>query len=288
MANETWTVLAAAAHPDDIEFMMAGTLLRLRAAGHEIHMWNLANGSCGTARHSREEIVRIREAEAEASAQRAGAEHHPPLFDDLGVFYDAPSLARTASVLRRIAPDIILTHAPREYMEDHQNVCRLIVSAAFARGMPNFRCDPPEAALDKPVALYHALPHGLRDGLGAFVEPHLVVDIAPVIAAKRSMLERHRSQREWLDRSQGMGSYVEAMDRMAATVGRRYGGGMAFAEGWLRHSALGFSPREWNPLSSLAAPEASPRPISRPSSAPLDTGRRPVAKSSEQTTSDTR
>ena len=36
-------VLAAAAHPDDIEFMMAGTLLLLKRAGAEIHMWNLAN-----------------------------------------------------------------------------------------------------------------------------------------------------------------------------------------------------------------------------------------------------
>jgi LmbE family N-acetylglucosaminyl deacetylase len=42
-------VLAAAAHPDDIEFMMAGTLLRLKDAGCEIHLWNLANGCCGSA-----------------------------------------------------------------------------------------------------------------------------------------------------------------------------------------------------------------------------------------------
>lgn len=31
-------VLAAAAHPDDIEFMMAGTLLRLKDAGAQIHL----------------------------------------------------------------------------------------------------------------------------------------------------------------------------------------------------------------------------------------------------------
>jgi LmbE family N-acetylglucosaminyl deacetylase len=42
-------VLAAAAHPDDIEFMMAGTLLRLKDAGCEIHLWNLANGCYGSA-----------------------------------------------------------------------------------------------------------------------------------------------------------------------------------------------------------------------------------------------
>lgn len=250
--KKSWRVLAAAAHPDDIEFMMAGTLLRFREQGHEIHMWNLANGCCGTLRHSRDQIIRIRESEAQASAQLAGAVHHQALFDDLGIFYDAPSLARTAAVLRRIAPDIILTHAPCEYMEDHQNVCRLVVSAAFSRGMPNFRCDPPETVFEKPVALYHALPHGLRDGLGEYVKPHRVVNIEAVIETKRAMLACHRSQREWLDRSQGMGSYVEAMNRMAVLVGNMYGNGAGVSEGWLRHSSLGFSPEDWDPLMKLA------------------------------------
>ncbi|HEU4902789.1 MAG TPA: PIG-L family deacetylase, partial [Flavisolibacter sp.] len=31
------TAIAIAAHPDDIEFMMAGTLLQLKAAGYETH-----------------------------------------------------------------------------------------------------------------------------------------------------------------------------------------------------------------------------------------------------------
>ena len=123
-------VLAAAAHPDDIEFMMAGTLLLLKDAGAEIHMWNLANGHCGTARDAREEIIRRRAGEAEASARLAGAVSHPPLFDDLGIFYDRPSLARVSAVVREIRPTIVLTQSPQDYMEDHQNTCRLLVTAA--------------------------------------------------------------------------------------------------------------------------------------------------------------
>jgi hypothetical protein len=42
----------------------------------------------------------LRAAEAGASARLAGAVSHPPLFDDLAVFYDAPSLARVGAVLR--------------------------------------------------------------------------------------------------------------------------------------------------------------------------------------------
>ena len=42
-------VFAMACHPDDIEFMMGGTLILLKEAGYRIHVMNLANGSCGSA-----------------------------------------------------------------------------------------------------------------------------------------------------------------------------------------------------------------------------------------------
>src|SRR4051794_25328666 len=102
--SEGLTVLAAATHPDDIEFCFAGTLLLLKEAGCKIHMWNLANGCCGSVRHNREEAARIRLQEAEASATLAGALYHPPLFDDLDIFYDKPSLAKVSAVIRSIQP----------------------------------------------------------------------------------------------------------------------------------------------------------------------------------------
>ena len=40
--------------------------------------------------------------------------------------------------MREEAPEIVPTHSPADYMEDHTNSCRLAVTAAFARGMPNF------------------------------------------------------------------------------------------------------------------------------------------------------
>ena len=36
--------MAIAAHPDDIEFMMSGTLMRLGKEGWELHYMNIANG----------------------------------------------------------------------------------------------------------------------------------------------------------------------------------------------------------------------------------------------------
>ena len=95
--------LAAAAHPDDIEFMMAGTLLRPKDAGCEIHLWNPANGCCGSNTLSPGETADRRWKEAQASAATAGGAPHPPLFNDLEIFYDKPSIAKVAAVSARFS-----------------------------------------------------------------------------------------------------------------------------------------------------------------------------------------
>lgn len=129
------------------------------------------------------------------------------------------------------------------------NTCRLAVTAAFARGMPNFTTRPRRKAADHPVTVYHALPHGLRDGLRRRVVAGLYVDTAAVHARKREALACHASQKEWLDRSQGMDSYLAAMDGFSAEVGR-LSGRFRHAEGWRRHSHLGFSAEDSDPLSA--------------------------------------
>ena len=248
--SQSITVLAAVAHPDDIEFMMAGTLLRLKQAGATIHMWNLANGCCGTATHDRSEIIRLRAAEAEAAARIAGATMHPAVADDIGIFYEPGLLARVAAVVRAIRPNIVLTHSPQDYMEDHQNTCRLLVTGAFTRGMKNFTTQPAAPTCDGQTALYHTLPHGLRDGLRKLVRSGQYVDIGAVLETKRAMLAAHTSQKEWLDVSQGMDAYLKEMEEMSRRVGKM-SGRFEYAEGWRRHSHLGFSAPDYDPLSEL-------------------------------------
>ncbi|MCU0783401.1 MAG: hypothetical protein MUF81_04995 [Verrucomicrobia bacterium] len=53
-----------------------------------------------------------------------------------------------AAVIREVKPHVVLTHSPADDMEDHTNTSRLIVTAAFARAMPNFRSVPSRPAAD--------------------------------------------------------------------------------------------------------------------------------------------
>lgn len=243
-------VLAVAAHPDDIELMMAGTMLMLGRAGCALHYLNLCNGSMGTAEHDRDTIVAIRAEEARQAARILGATWHAPMVDDLDLYYDRSLPRRLGAIIREIHPTIMLLQSPQDYMEDHMNACRVAVTAAFTRGMRNFISDPPRDPIDGEVTLYHALPWGLRDPLRRVIRAGQYVDITPVLATKRAALAAHKSQKEWLDRSQGLDSYLTTMEDMGQQVGRM-SGRFDFAEGWRRHLHLGFCSESADPLASV-------------------------------------
>ena len=70
------TVLIAAPHPDDAEIICAGTLALLHKAGWEVHIATLSKGDKGSATHTRDEITRIRNAEAINAASVINGTYH--------------------------------------------------------------------------------------------------------------------------------------------------------------------------------------------------------------------
>lgn len=241
------SVLAIAAHPDDIEFGMAGTLLQLQDRGWQLHYFNLANGCCGSMTLPAESIAAERQTEARAAAKVLGAHWYPPLCPDLEIQFTPELLRQVASVIRRAQPEIVLTHSPQDYMEDHEQTARLAVSAAFARGMPNFETVPSQVAWDQPIAIYHAQPHGNRNLWGELVRPHLFVDISISLERKLAALACHKSQQGWLSQSQQLNSYLNSMQEFSAEVGRM-SGVFPWAEGWRQRHFLGFSAAGFAPL----------------------------------------
>ena len=251
------SVLAIVAHPDDVEFIAAGTMLLLREAGWELHYLNLSGGDCGSMTTGPDETRRIRAAEGKAAAEILGATFHESIASDLCIFYEERLRRRLAAVVRRVQPRIVLTHSPDDYMEDHMNTARLAVTAAFARGMPNFVSDPPVPPYQGDVTLYHGMPHGLRDGLRRSVWPDCFVDTTTVQATKRRALAAHASQKAWLDATQGMDSYLDACDDMSQAVGRM-SGRFTHAEGWRRHLHLGLSAEDGDPLAEALGSRCIP------------------------------
>jgi LmbE family N-acetylglucosaminyl deacetylase len=239
--------IAIGAHPDDIEFYMAGTLLQLKKTGYEIHYLTVANGNCGSAQYNAATMRSIRNTEARAAARILGAQFHPSLTNDLEILYSLELLRGLAAVIRDVKPGIVLTHSPQDYMEDHTNTSRLAVTAAFTRGMPNFKTAPPRPSAEYDVTVYHALPHGLCDQLRRRLVPGAFVNTTSVQKTKREALAAHKSQQGWLDVSQGINSFLLAMENMSLEVGR-LSKRFKCAEGWRRHLHFGFCAAETDPL----------------------------------------
>jgi LmbE family N-acetylglucosaminyl deacetylase len=241
---------AIVAHPDDIEFMMAGTLLLLKKAGYEIHYMNVANGNCGSTEYNSATLKKIRLNEAKNAAKILGAHFHPPLCNDVEIFYDLKTLRRLAAVVREVKPTMLLTHSPADYMEDHMNTCRLAVTAAFARAMPNFKSIPPRETEAHDCTIYHGLPHSLADNLRRKIIPGAFVNTASVHQTKLEALKAHKSQQNWLDASQKLNSYLQTCEDISLRVGKM-SKKFKHAEGWRRHLHFGFCDETADPLKEL-------------------------------------
>lgn len=248
--GQVFSALAIAAHPDDIEFKMCGTLLLLKQAGWDIHCFNLASGNGGSTSCDSETTSRIRAGEARKAASIIGAAWHPPITDDLLIFYNESLLRKVAAVVREVKPTIILTHPFEDYMEDHMITGRLAVSAAFSRSIANFKTDPDRPTYEGDVTVYHCMPHGGRDFIRRAVEPSAWVNTTEVHSVSREALSAHESQKQWLDETQGMNDYLTSHDDHAREMGRQ-SGVFKMAEGWWRHLHMGFSQADTDPLAEV-------------------------------------
>ncbi|MFH1739977.1 MAG: PIG-L family deacetylase, partial [bacterium] len=124
-------ILAIHTHPDDIEFLIAGTLALLAKRGWTVDMITMAPGDCGTAEHSQEEIMKIRRKEAAASAEIIGARYRCLEGRDLCIYYDDLTQRQVTEAVRASRPDMVITASPQDYMKDHENTSVLVRTACF-------------------------------------------------------------------------------------------------------------------------------------------------------------
>ena len=92
MRTSEKTVLSIGAHPDDAEFMCAGTLALLHERGWQVHIATMAPGDCGTVQYTREEISRIRKGESAKAAAILDGHYHCLECGDIFIMYDRGTL----------------------------------------------------------------------------------------------------------------------------------------------------------------------------------------------------
>jgi len=234
MVMENRRVLAIMPHPDDCEILCAGTLLRLKALGYEIHIATMTAGDKGSAEVSQAEIAAVRRVEARRGAEMLGAASYTCLeFSDLEITFDNDARRRVAALLRRIDAGILFTTPPVDYMADHEITSRLVRDACFNAAVPNYATDGGERPTSHIPTLYYSDAIGGHDLFGEPARIQCLVDISAQMERKAEALACHDSQRAWLRQQHGIDEYLDAMRRWGAQRGQQMG--VAYAEGFCQH-----------------------------------------------------
>lgn len=194
-------------------------------------MCHATSGDKGSFAHTREEISMIRTEEARRAATLCGASHTTLGFSDGEVSAADPAQRQiVVDLVREVRPDLILTHAPNDYMSDHNEVSKLVFDCSFHATLPLFQSKHPHYDRVTPLYFMETI-----SGLG--FAPTEFVDISDVLETKAAMLAAHDTQLAWLRDHDGV-DIVAQMKTAAAYRGTQCG--VAYAEGfapcltWLR------------------------------------------------------
>lgn len=230
--QNTRTVLAVGAHPDDLELLCAGTLALLHERGWNVECATMTPGDCGSTTRTRSEISAIRRKEAAASAALLDGTYRCMECDDIFIAYDRPTLLKVITLVREVRPAMVFTMSPADYMIDHEVTSAVVRTACFSAAMNNIETDGIEPFPGIPH-LYYLDPMEGKDALGRAIMPTTVVDISSTMGKKEQMLTCHESQRGWLMAHHGVDHYVESMRAFATMRGKL--AGVQYAEGFRQH-----------------------------------------------------
>ncbi len=206
-------LLAIGAHPDDVEIGMGGTIVALRAQGHEVALCDLTNGE-PTPIGSPERRAR----EAEEAATLLGVTHRITLEMPNRYLMDTvENRTRVAEVIRQERPDLLVVPYWIDAHPDHVAAAALTEAARFYAKLTktSMRGDP-----IFPRRILHFLTTHYR----LHIRPSFVFDISGQIEVKLRALRAYASQ---FGPERGTESFFEDIRTWnryyGSLIGRSYG-----------------------------------------------------------------
>ena len=178
----TVTLLAIAAHRDDVELTCGGTLIKAAKLGQRTAILDLTQGEMGT-RGS----AALRNAEADEAAALLGVSVRETLgLPDAGIENTPVTREALARVIRRLAPRVVIAPALEGRHPDHRITAQLVRDACFVAGLAKVAPDVPK---HRPHKIVHTLAYR-QD----FVRPTFVVDISDEFEQKMRAIRCYASQ----------------------------------------------------------------------------------------------
>jgi N-acetylglucosamine malate deacetylase 1 len=175
-------ILAIAAHPDDVELICGGTLIRSQMLGRTTGILDLAAGELAS-----RGTPELRAKEAAKAAQAMGVTVRENLgLPDGGIQNSPETRAKLAVVIRRLQPTVVITHSLHGRHPDHPTVAQLVRDACFVAGL---KMVEPQVPAHRPRKVLHAL--SFREDNE---KPTFVVDITESFEKKLEAVACYESQ----------------------------------------------------------------------------------------------
>jgi LmbE family N-acetylglucosaminyl deacetylase len=193
--DEPRQVLVIAAHPDDIDYGVAGTVATLVAAGAQVGYCIVTSGEAGPPDDlDRDELRRTREAEQRAAAAAVGVDDVRFLgYPDGRLVADLALRRDLSRVIRQVRPDLVIAQSGTRVWDsvyfshpDHLAVGEAVACAVYPDARN--RWAHPEL-----LAEGHE-PHAAERMWVTGLEPNRFVDITAVFDRKVTALRAHASQ----------------------------------------------------------------------------------------------
>lgn len=224
-------ILAVGCHPDDLEIGCFGTLARYVKAGNHVTACHITNGDLGHVEIMPEQLRAIRNKEAEDAAKVIGAEAVTLDISDLTVDSMQETLNKEMiRIIRQVKPDLIISHAPQDYMRDHVEAGAMAFRASFHATVAHKY--PTYAPTGNVVPIYY------MDTLaGVNFMPTEYVDISEEIELKLEALACHESQIVWMRDHDGIDflDFVRTCSKFRGLqCGVPYAEGFAACQVWPR------------------------------------------------------
>lgn len=193
-------ILVLAAHPDDAELAVAGTIVSAIAQGKKVGIVDFTRGELGT-----RGTPEIRLAESAAASKILGIHARENLELADGFFQnDRESQLKLIQAIRKYQPDIVLANALEDRHPDHGKGAQLAIDACFLSGLRKIETD---LAPWRPKHVYHYI----QD---RYLKPDFVVDISAHWETKEAAIRAFKSQ--FFDpNSSEPASYISSPDFLA-------------------------------------------------------------------------
>ena len=175
-------ILAIAAHPDDVELLCGGTLIKAAKSGRKTAVVDLTAGEMGTRGDAKS---RAAEAEKAGKVMKLSARECLGM-PDSGLVNTPATREQVARVIRKYQPRVVIAPALLGRHPDHRVAAELIRDACFVAGLAKVAPDVPR---HRPLKIIHCMT--FRQD---FEKPTFVVDISDEFEQKLDAIRCFETQ----------------------------------------------------------------------------------------------